>query len=186
MEGAYKIAGNNLTSFSEQQLVDCSTAQGNMGCNGGWMDWAFTYAETTAMDTEAAYPYTAMDGTCNVQPGVAKVANFTDVTVNSPTALQAAVAQGPVSVAIDASGFAFQSYHKGVIKRFCGTSLDHGVLAVGYGSEKGLFGTVDYWIVKNSWGAGWGESGYFRVKRDMSKTGAGTCGIQMKASYPSF
>jgi len=104
MEGAYQISGHPLTSFSEQQLVDCSTAQGNQGCNGGLMDNAFTYAEQNAMDTEASYPYTARDGKCNTTiQGVAKVTGFTDVTSKSPEALQAAIALGPVAVAVDAS-----------------------------------------------------------------------------------
>jgi len=183
MEGAYKIAGNDLTSFSEQQLVDCSKAEGNMGCNGGLMDYAFTFAEKTAMDTEASYPYKGRQGTCNTSvSGVATVSNFTDVTPKSPSALQEALALGPVSIAIDASGLGFQLYHSGVLKRFCGTSLDHGVLAVGYGSESG----TDFWIVKNSWGAAWGEKGYVRILRDMTKQDAGTCGLQLDPSYPSF
>ena len=103
MEGAYFIKNGSLQSFSEQQFVDCATAQGNMGCNGGWPDWAYEYAETVAIDTEAEYPYTAVTGTCNVpQTGVAEVAKFTDVTVNSPTALATALVQQPVSVCIEA------------------------------------------------------------------------------------
>ena len=101
-------------------------------------------------------------------------------------ALKEAVAQGPVSVAIDASSVAFQLYFGGVMSGGgllgCGTSLDHGVLVVGYGTEKGK----DYWLVKNSWGSWWGEHGYFKLARDDKSTDAGTCGIQMQASYPIF
>ena len=184
MEGRYQIKNGNLVSFSEQQLVDCSTAQGNMGCNGGLMDYAFEYAEKTALDLESQYPYTGRDGTCNVPTaGTGQVVSYADVTSKSPAALAAAVAEGPVSVAIDAAGIAFQLYHSGIIKRFCGTSLDHGVLVVGYGTDAG----VDYWLLKNSWGSGWGEKGYFRIKRDMTKTSdAGVCGLQLQPSYPSF
>jgi len=146
------------------------------------MDTAFKYAEANMIETEAQYPYTARDGTCHAKGGSVEVKDYHDVTVNDPTALQAAVAEGPVSVAIDAGSIFFQLYFGGIMKHFCGTTLDHGVLVVGYGSEKG----TDYWLLKNSWGAGWGESGYFRMLRDMSKTGPGFCGLQKAASYPIF
>ena len=80
MEGRYQIATQgDLVSFSEQQLVDCSKTQGNMGCNGGLMDYAFTYAESTAMDTEEQYPYKGRAGTCKPQTGLVEVKDFTDV-----------------------------------------------------------------------------------------------------------
>jgi len=64
MEGTNFLKNGKLVSLSEQQLVDCSTSQGNMGCNGGLMDYAFTYAESTKMEDEADYQYTAQDGSC--------------------------------------------------------------------------------------------------------------------------
>lgn len=148
------------------------------------MDDAFKYATTHKMETEADYAYHATEGTCNydASKGVVEVKSFKDVTPTDPNALLAAVAEGPVSVAIDASGFVFQLYNGGIIKRFCGTKLDHGVLIVGYGSSQG----TDYWLLKNSWGASWGEEGYFRIRRDMSKKDKGVCGVQMDPSYPIF
>jgi C1A family cysteine protease len=182
MEGRYQIAGNKLTSFSEQQFVDCSTSFGNAGCQGGLMDDAFKYAEGVAIDTEADYGYTGRNGTCHAKAGVTEVKSFSDVKTKSADALKAAVAEGPVSVAIDAAGIGFQLYFGGIMKHFCGTSLDHGVLVVGYGTDKG----EDFWLLKNSWGGSWGEKGYFRIFRDQKSTDAGVCGLQLQPSFPLF
>ena len=186
MEGRYQIAGNKLTSFSEQQFVDCSGSFGNQGCSGGLMDDAFKYAEGAKIETEAAYGYTGRNGTCHSAGGVTEVKSFADVTTKSPDALKAAVATGPVSVAIDASGMGFQLYTGGImgswLKSACGVSLDHGVLVVGYGTDKG----TDFWLLKNSWGGSWGEKGYFRILREQSKAGPGVCGLQLQPSYPLF
>lgn len=181
MEGRYQIKNGDLVSFSEQQLVDCSKTQGNMGCNGGLMDYAFTYAETNMMETEEQYPYKGRQGTCNASGGSVEVSDFTDVKPKSPSALASAVAEGPVSVAIDAGNPLFQLYHGGIMKHFCGQSLDHGVLVVGYGTENG----TDYWLLKNSWGPTWGEKGYFRILRSMDKENeGGVCGLQQDPSFP--
>jgi C1A family cysteine protease len=65
MESAHAIKTGSLISLSEQQLVDCSSSFGNQGCNGGWYYYAWDYALTSAVELESAYPYTALDGTCN-------------------------------------------------------------------------------------------------------------------------
>ena len=93
-----------------------------------------------------------------------------------------AASEGPVSIAVDGAALGFQLYHGGIVKHFCGSSLDHGVLLVGYGTDNG----TDFWLVKNSWGASWGEKGYIRVLRDMTKTGPGMCGLQQSASFPTY
>ena len=99
---------------------------------------------------------------------------------HDPVQLATAVVNQPVSVGVDAGSMGFKFYKKGIITKYCPDGIDHAVLVVGYGTEKGQ----DYWLVKNSWGEKWGENGYFRVARDMKKMDAGMCGIQSTPSYP--
>jgi len=141
------------------------------------MDNAFNYAMDTAIDLESDYPYDGWSfGGCKLStPGVVKVASYADVPANDPAQLAAFLAKGPVSIAIDASGFKFQLYKEGIMPAdSCGTNLDHGVLLVGMGTDSSL--GKDYWLVKNSWGETWGESGYFRLERT-DEAGPGTCGL---------
>jgi len=178
MEGAVAIATGKLVSFSEQQLVDCSTKYGNQGCNGGLMDQAFEYViANKGLTTEANYAYTARDGTCNSAKAKAvagSISKYVDVNaLGNDAALMSAVAVGPVSVAIEADKTCFQFYSSGVLTDpSCGTQLDHGVLAVGYDSAS------KYWIVKNSWGTSWGMSGYILIGQGLDE-----CGINMEPSY---
>jgi len=183
-EAAYAIENSaSPISLSEQQLVDCSDSYGNEGCNGGLMDQAFEYIIANGgLCTEQAYPYTAQDGTCQTTcTNTVTISAYTDVTVNSEDALQTAVAQQPVSVAVDAAGLDWQFYSGGIVSDACGTSLDHGVLAAGYGTSSG----TAYWYVKNSWGADWGAAGYIMLKRGTGSGQPGECGIAMDPSYPT-
>jgi len=184
VESAWFLAKGTLPSVSEQQLVDCSTAEGNQGCNGGLMDYAFEYIiKNKGITTEAAYPYTATGPNACVaagKPVAATLSGYKDVPVNSETALETAIAQQPVSVAVEADQSVFQFYSGGVMDSACGTQLDHGVLAVGYG----VLGGKEYYLVKNSWGASWGANGYILLGRGAKFNPAGQCGIQMAASYP--
>jgi len=184
MEGAWFIKQGSLVSLSEQNLVDCSTAQGNEGCNGGLMDQAFQYViSNNGIDTEASYPYTATGpNTCeyNPQNKGATISNFHDIPSGSESALLTAVWQvGPTSVAIDASQQSFQFYSGGVYNEpaCSSTQLDHGVLAIGYGMYQS---STAYWLVKNSWGTSWGLNGYIMMSRDLNNQ----CGIATAASYP--
>jgi len=178
------IEAGVLTSLSEQQLVDCSTAQGNQGCNGGLMDNAFQYIiANKGLTTESGYPYTATGpNTCNVvTPLASTITSYCDVTSGSETALMNAVAQQPVSVAIEADQSCFQFYSGGVMSdASCGTQLDHGVLAVGFGTTSGQ----NYWNVKNSWGTSWGVGGYIMLGRQVSGQPSGVCGIALEPSFP--
>jgi len=183
VEGAHFKKTNKLVSLSEQNLVDCSSAEGNMGCGGGWMDQAFDYIiKNKGIDTESSYPYTAQDGTCNFNSNSigATITSYTDVKGGDEDDLTKSIASaGPVSVAIDASAYTFQLYKDGVYdEESCSsTLLDHGVLAVGYDTTSD---GKDYYIVKNSWGASWGQSGYIWMSRNKDNQ----CGIATKASYP--
>lgn len=198
-EGALYIKNKKLVSLSEQELVDCAGSYGNQGCNGGLMDDGFKYLQAKGDETESSYPYTAKTGTCQtskqsaadgVKSGV--ITGLKDVTPQSCPDLMAAVAKGPVSVAIEADQSGFQHYSSGVFSGTCGTNLDHGVLVVGYGTDSGK----DYWKVKNSWGTTWGDAGYIRMTKSCSSTGRtllggggggskGECGILAQPSYPT-
>jgi len=183
MEGEKFIKTGTLTSLSEQNLVDCSTAQGNDGCQGGLMDYAFEYViSNKGIDTEASYRYTATGpNACKFSAANIgdTISSYTDITSGSETELQTAADQQPVSVAIDASNYSFQLYTGGVYyEQDCSsTNLDHGVLVVGYGTSAS--GSA-YWLVKNSWGTSWGMQGYIQ----MSKNRNNNCGIATAASYP--
>ncbi|KAJ4846843.1 hypothetical protein Tsubulata_030512 [Turnera subulata] len=183
VEGINYLKTNKLVSLSEQELVDCDTSE-NQGCNGGLMEIAFEFIkEKGGLTTEDYYPYQAEDGSCDTakedKPAVS-IDGHEKVPANNEAALLKAVANQPISVAIDAGGSDFQFYSEGVFTGECGKELDHGVAIVGYGST--LDGTK-YWIVKNSWGAEWGEKGYIRMQRGVSDK-EGLCGIAMEASYP--
>jgi len=181
IESVLALTTGELDELSEQQLVDCSTAYGNQGCNGGEMYKAFNYVADHGIVLETDYPYTAVDGKCNIPANATTflISGYRNVTANTSDALKSAVAKNPVSVGVQAASSVFQLYKSGVLTGDgCGIELDHGVLAVGYGT---LNGTA-FWRVKNSWGPSWGNKGYILIER---REGPGTCGINMEPMYPT-
>ena len=166
IEGRWFLAGNPLTSVSEQQLVSCDHIDG--GCNGGFMDDAFEWIinyRNGEIVTEAAYPYVSGGGyspACkpkaeiDAMPLGAKISGY-DHMADGEDTLAAYVLKGPVSVAVDAT--TFQSYRSGVVTSCINRQLNHGVLAVGFDDSH----VPPYWIIKNSWGTSWGEQGYMRL-----------------------
>lgn len=185
IEGINAIVSGSLVSLSEQELVDCDKEQDN-GCSGGLMDNAYDFIiKNGGIDTETDYPYTAQDSVC-IEPKanrhIVTIDGFEDVPANDESALHKAVANQPVSVAIEADQKSFQLYMGGVYSdKDCGEELDHGVLVVGYGKDPK---EGRYWIIKNSWSAQWGDKGYIRIKAGFDKP-EGLCGIAMAASYPT-
>merc|ERR1712070_1137380 len=140
------------------------------------MDYAFSFYESSSIASESSYPYTARDGTCKSSYTTAIPSGGVTGYKNCSGAstLQSALQTGPVSVAVQADQSAFQRYSGGIVSSGCGTSLDHGVLAVGYDSTDG------YFLVKNSWGSSWGDSGYLKIS-----TSGNVCGIKSQPSFPT-
>jgi len=180
LEGAWQINAGQLVSMSEQQFVDCDKS--SMGCNGGSMATAFSWAKNQNVATESSYPYKAVDGTCKTsfttaipQGGVTGYKSVGSLFFKATVAnLESAIDLGPVSIAIEADQSSFQHYTGGVLSSGCGTSLDHGVLAVGYDSAEG------YWLVKNSWGTSWGDNGYIKIAQANN-----VCGVLNQPVYPT-
>jgi C1A family cysteine protease len=178
LESANAQASKKLPNLSEQQLVDCSGAYGNMGCNGGLMDNAFNYLikESKGDDSESSYPYKAVDGSCKFNKAdiAGTLSSFKDIPAGNENALLDAVSGRGVSIAL-AVVADFQFYSGGIYDSSAckGAQLNHGVAIVGYDT------TQNFWIVRNSWGSSWGEQGYIRMKM-----GENLCGLANAASYP--
>jgi C1A family cysteine protease len=164
IESAYAITNKmQVPLLSEEQLVQCAgSVYGNEGCGGGWMNASFQYAAVHGICLGSLYPYTSgngVTGKCKVDveaQGNYTVVDYSDVPEGNCLALNQAVVNQPISVAVDA--LAWQLYIGGTMPHgVCGHKLDHGVLLTGY--------TENYWIIKNSWGKGWGIQGYIHVAK---------------------
>ncbi|XP_074542362.1 cathepsin K-like [Halichoeres trimaculatus] len=183
LEGQMKKKTGVLVPLSPQNLVDCSTVDGNLGCRGGFISKAFSYIiRNGGIDSESFYPYEHKNGKCrySVTGRAGYCSDFHILPQGDERTLQAVVASvGPVSVAVNAMLRSFHLYKGGLYNvpncnpRF----TNHAVLIVGYGTEGGQ----DYWLVKNSWGTAWGEEGFIRIARNKKNL----CGIASFAVYPT-
>ena len=157
--------------FSEQELVDCAyDGYAVLGCNGGWPYSALTWVQKNGITSQSSYPYkTKMIGKsqCSALKPLFSTTSVGTVSKGDVDQLARAVATQPVTVCIDAGNWG--SYRSGVLNK-CGNTCNHAVLLVGYTSE--------YWLIKNSWGTGWGEQGYIKLAR------GNTCGIADNVAYP--
>lgn len=172
-----------FSPLSEQQLVDCAGDFDNHGCSGGLPSHAFEYIKAAGgISTEDAYPYFAADKNCTVNPdtfSIEVVGGSVNITEGDEEDLANAIfAHGPVSIAFEVVGN-FRDYKTGVyVSDTCkngSSDVNHAVLAVGYGVED----DVPYWLIKNSWGAAWGDEGFFKMKR-----GVNMCGVAQCNSFP--
>ena len=186
MESAYAIKNGTLYKLPEQNFVSCSFLYGNLGCNGGLYNYAWNYSETHPIESEANYPYTSgttmKSGSCLYNSSLGVFGATGHVTVGTDTtSIMTAIYQQPQSVSIEADTAYFQSYTSGVLTNAtaCGTNLDHAVVAVGWGQDPTYGG---YYIVRNSWGTGWGQAGYVNIGQAAYP---GICGINMDVEYPT-
>jgi C1A family cysteine protease len=186
LEGAWKIASNQLLSLSEQQVLDCLPVinGGTSGCDGGSVQYALDYLtkHKTGVCLESSYSYTARYSptckSCSVAIPNGGVQGFFAVQRGNSQALMEAVAKQPVAVSVYGKARAFQLYTSGVLTQVCNGMVDHAVLVVGYGRDGGH----DYWKVKNSWGSSWGEGGYIRLIRGATSA-YGECDILYDPVY---
>ena len=188
MEGAIAMQTGVLWDLSKQNLVDCETT--SYGCEGGFIDTAFQYGIDEGINLEENYPYTMAEyqsgddirKTCSKSGPEKFISSYdhTSISRYDEEALTNHIySNGPIAVAIDAGNRAFSYYKRGIhYDESCGykpRSLNHAVLAVGYGTNnKG-----DYYIVKNSWGTGWGKGGYILMARNQNNN----CGIATDCSF---
>ncbi|XP_047965663.1 senescence-specific cysteine protease SAG39-like [Salvia hispanica] len=180
IESIVAIRSGKLKRLSQQHVLDCNYAHDT--CKAGTIDDAFEFViKNGGLASAIDYPYTAIQGKCSNNKPSSLSVNITSYSVvpqNNEKALLKAVANQPIAVYIDASTFQF--YKSGILTGKCGTGLNHGVVMVGYGKEHG----VKFWLLKNSWGTGWGENGYMKIKRKVHSK-KGMCGIAMIPVYPN-
>ncbi|OQR93125.1 cysteine protease family C01A [Achlya hypogyna] len=182
-ESAHCLATGTLLNLSEQQLVSCDATDGD-GCNGGWEDKALTWISSHGQCLTKDYPYTSgtsgQNGTCKKTCKAQKLSIGTTVEIAGEGPLTTALNTQPVTVAVEAGNDVWQYYGGGVVTACPGAQSDHAVIAVGYGSASGK----NYFKVRNSWGASWGEAGYIRLQRGVG--GKGMCNVAEQPAYPKI
>jgi len=172
---AKNLSNSDMKPLAPQQIVDCDKRDG--GCNGGWPRTAYQYVmEAHGQDTEASYPYRAVNEACHFNPSTVEaiITNWKyATTTRSEDQMKTATATvAPLSICVDASKWQF--YSGGVMTNTqCATSLDHCVQIVGYDTSA----ATPFWNVRNSWGASWGEKGFIRLSY-----GHNTCGLAQEAT----
>jgi len=180
LETRYALVKNStLRNFAEKEYLDCVYEGVADGCNGGWMQDCYDYSAKNGgrLASTATYPYYHTDGRClgKEKPDAmvaAKIDGYVKVEENELANIRA-IAEGSITVAFEATDF-FMLYKTGIIKDMsCTGSLNHAVTAVGYNPK--------YILVKNSWGADWGEKGFVRYMR-----GHHNCGLYQDSYYPTL
>jgi C1A family cysteine protease len=165
VEGNFgKKAGKPINYLSTQQLVDCDKS--NNGCEGGMFPGAFAYVKKNGVEFDKDYPYKAAVGKCkynaklatNKVTGFQFCSNYSNGKNCSVDKVYGLLAQGPLSVGID--GTEIQSYTSGLFTASCSED-NHAVILVGFGVDQKS--NSEYWLVRNSWGTGWGEAGYIKI-----------------------
>jgi cathepsin F len=182
IESQWFLAGNTLPVLAPQQIVDCDKGRGDEGCNGGDTITAYEYVVAAGgQDTETSYPYRARDQKCAFKPASvsAKIKSYTYITkTHNETEMAAKLTTvGPLSICVDAETWQF--YNGGVITSGCATDLDHCVMITGFKDATVKSKPVPIWLIRNSWGADWGEKGYIWVERDKN-----LCGVSEEATIP--
>eukprot|EP01107_Rhizomastix_libera_P013751 TRINITY_DN38_c0_g3_i1.p1 TRINITY_DN38_c0_g3~~TRINITY_DN38_c0_g3_i1.p1 ORF type:complete len:344 (-),score=55.39 TRINITY_DN38_c0_g3_i1:99-1085(-) len=180
LEGQMGIKHNNLIDLAPQNLVDCdkecvifdNEKVCDSGCNGGLMPSAFSYTTKYGLMAQKDYPYTAKEGSCsfNAKKVVMKTTNWTLYPEDEEQIKEFLYQDGPMAIAIDATT-RMQLYTGGVFDGTCGNQINHGVTLIGYGVDSAT--NKQFWTIKNSWGASWGEKGYIRIAR-----GKKLCAVQ--------
>ena len=177
METSHYQKTGKLLDLSEQQLISCDTK--DSGCDGGWMATAYKYAKSNGIPLELTNPYKARDAVCSTTKGTTvEVLDYTQLSPKDTTSMMNVLDEGySLSIALKSGTYDFMYYDGGILDDpydCYDNTVDHAVVIVGYGTSGG----IPYWIVRNTWGTDWGESGYVRIKR-----GINYCNMEM---FPFF